>query len=125
MASRQRLTWAQSFAAAIQGIRDVAQRERSFQVHIVATVLVAVTAIWLQVSVLQGAVLILCVGLVLTSELLNTAIENTVDLIAPEPHELARRAKDAAAGACLMASIVAVIIGLMILGPLLFRQITA
>jgi diacylglycerol kinase (ATP) len=60
------------------------------------------------------------IGLVWTSEGLNTAIEAVVDLVSPEYHELAGRAKDLAAGAVFCASIAAAIIGLLIFWPRIF-----
>jgi diacylglycerol kinase (ATP) len=60
---------------------------------------------------------ILCIGSVITAELINTAIESTIDLYTQEQHPLAKKAKDVAAGAVLACAITAAIIGLMIFFP--------
>jgi undecaprenol kinase/diacylglycerol kinase (ATP) len=59
----------------------------------------------------------LAIGLVIVTEILNTAIEHLTDLVSPEFHPLAQKTKDAAAGAVLIASIIAVIIGLLVFLP--------
>jgi diacylglycerol kinase len=60
---------------------------------------------------------LLCIGLVFGAEMMNTAIENVVDLASPELHPLAGKAKDIAAGAVLICTIVSVVIGLLIFVP--------
>jgi diacylglycerol kinase (ATP) len=67
------------------------------------------------------APILLACALVLSVELLNTALEAAVDLVSPEWHPLARAAKDAAAGAVLAASLGALLTGLAVLGPPLLR----
>ena len=62
-------------------------------------------------------------GLVLAAELLNTAIEAVVDLVSPEYHELAEKAKDIAAGAVLLSAILVTIIGAALLAPPLLSLI--
>jgi diacylglycerol kinase (ATP) len=59
----------------------------------------------------------LAVGTVWTAELANTAIEALTDLVSPEYHPLAGKAKDVAAGAVLMAAVAALVVGLLIFGP--------
>jgi diacylglycerol kinase len=89
----------------------------NFRVHLSAAIGVIGLAAWLRVSRWEWVGLILCIGLVLTTELVNTAIETAVDLACPEQHDLARRAKDVAAGAVLIASLTAAIAGTVILLP--------
>ena len=59
----------------------------------------------------------LAIALVLAAECLNTALESLADAVAPDPHPLVARAKDAAAGGVLLAAIGAAVIGLLVLGP--------
>lgn len=62
-------------------------------------------------------------ALVLALELVNSALESTLDLVSPEFHPLVKRAKDAAAGAVLVAALFAVLVGLWVLGPPLWRVV--
>ncbi len=85
--------------------------------HVGAAAAVMLLAALLQLRAGDWALLIGACVLVLSAELLNTAIEKAVDLAMPEQHPLARVAKDAAAGAVLIAAIGAALIGLLVLGP--------
>jgi len=60
---------------------------------------------------------LMCIGMVVGAEMINTAIENVVDLASPDQHPLAGKAKDIAAGAVLICAIISVIIGLLIFVP--------
>jgi diacylglycerol kinase (ATP) len=71
------------------------------------------------------ATLFLAIGLVWTAEFVNTALEALVDLASPEMHPLARVGKDVGAAAVLIAALIAVLIGLFILGPPLFEVLQA
>ena len=68
---------------------------------------------------------LLCCALVLSLELVNTALEALSDLISPEWHPLAKLAKDAAAGAVLVGSVVSVVVGAAVFGPPLYRLLLA
>jgi diacylglycerol kinase len=75
------------------------------------------------ISIAEWMLCLLCFGLVITAEMLNTAIENLVDLASPQKHVLAGKAKDIAAGAVLVAAIVAAIVGLIIFLPKVWNLI--
>ena len=93
------------------------------QFHAGAAAAVMLLAALLRLQAGEWALLIGACVLVLSAELLNTAIEKAVDLSMPEQHPLARIAKDAAAGAVLVAAIGAALIGLLVLGPPLLAWI--
>ncbi len=112
-----------SFAYAFEGIRYVFRTQRNAQIHLVIIVLVLALAAWLEVSLLAVALIILTIGLVVGAEFLNTALEAAVDLASPGQHPLAKIAKDVGAGAVLLLAILAVIIGLVLLGPPLFERL--
>lgn len=114
-----------SFGHALSGVGRTWQRERNFRIHALVAVAVAAMAIGLRISRAECAVLVFAMGLVFTSELLNTAIEALVDLVSPEYHEAARTSKDAAAGAVLLSALTAATIGLLVLGPPLWRWMSA
>ena len=78
---------------------------------------------WLGISRAEWAVLIFTIALVLILEGLNTSIEAAVDLASPERHPLAKASKDLAAGMVLIASMASVGVGLLILGPPLWKKV--
>ncbi|AZB43667.1 diacylglycerol kinase family protein [Bacillus sp. FJAT-42376] len=112
-----------SFAFAWAGIKDVYRRERNFQIHCFAMVLAAAAGFILQITVSEWYLIIGSIGAVLSLELMNTAIERTVDLAVSEYHPLAKAAKDAAAGAVFIAALAALILGLLIFVPKLINFI--
>jgi len=116
------ITLPQSFGYAIRGIWLVAQSERNFQLHLLAIVVVIPLAVFVDCSALDWAILCLAMGLVLVAESLNTAIETVVDLVSPEYHPLAGRAKDIAAGGVLLAAVTAVAVaGWILVIPLYYQ----
>lgn len=112
-----------SFGFAVRGIIMGAWPQRNFRIHLLATVVVSSTAWWLGCNRVEWAILLITMGFVLVSEIMNTAIETVVDLVSPEYHELAGRAKDVAAGAVLLAAVTAVGVACVILAPRLYERI--
>lgn len=112
-----------SFKFAYTGIIKTFKSEQNFKLHIMISVIVILTAVTLGFSALRMTVLLIVIGIVLALELMNTAVEKTVDLITLERHPLAKEAKDAAAGAVLVFSIFAVIIGVLLFIEPLLRSI--
>jgi diacylglycerol kinase len=102
-----------AFYVAGRGCLDAAGH-RNMRVHLLLVIIVNLLAAWLQIPLTHWLILWLCIGLVLSAEMLNTAIELAIDLTCPEEHELARRSKDIAAGAVLTVSMIALGIGLAI-----------
>lgn len=109
-----------SLNCAIEGVLWAARTQRHMLVHLLAAVAVLVGALALRLTLLEFALLALAIILVLFAELMNTALEVVVDLVSPEYHELARRAKDVAAGAVLVASVGATIMGYLALSRFFF-----
>jgi diacylglycerol kinase len=85
---------------------------------------VVVLGLWLRLPADQWAILAATSGLVLVSEITNTVVEGIVDLICPDYHPLAKTVKDAMAGAVVLAAMIAVVVGLLILGPPLWSRLT-
>ncbi len=107
-----------SIPFALNGISSTAKTENNFKIHLVATIGVIVLGIVKNLSKSDWLWIFSAIALVVLTELLNTAIESIVDLVSPSHHPLAGKAKDAAAGAVLVASIYAVIVGYFVfLGP--------
>ena len=112
-----------SFRYAFDGIFHVVRTQRNARIHGAITVMVVALGFWLHLTNLDWAVLILTMTIVWVSEFFNTALEVHVDLTTPEKSASAKIAKDVAAAAVLVASVGAVIIGLIILGPPLFERL--
>lgn len=109
-----------SLNCAIEGILWAVKTQRHMLFHLVAAILALVGALVLHLSLHEFALVALAITLVLFAELVNTAIEVVVDLVSPDAHDLARRAKDVAAGAVLLASTGALILGYLAVSRLLF-----
>ncbi len=112
-----------SFGYAFEGISYVFRTQRNAQIHLLIVVLVLGLAVWLAIPLRDIALIILTIGLVLGAEFFNTALETAVDLTTPGQHPLAKIAKDVSAGAVLLLAILAVIIGLILLGPPLLERL--
>ena len=112
--------WNATFRYAMEGLLYTWRTQRNFRAE-TATGVVAV-ALCLVLRVDPASVL-LCCALVLSLEMVNTAFEAVVDLAAPTYHPLAKIAKDVAAGAVLVASVISALVGLVVLGPPLLRLI--
>lgn len=107
----------QSFRYAFRGIKTVFLSEANMKIHSFITVLVILCGAFFDISLTEWIFCLLCIALVTGAEMINTSIENVVDLASPELHPLAGKAKDIAAGAVLLCAIIAVIIGLLIFVP--------
>ncbi|WP_229263766.1 diacylglycerol kinase family protein [Cohnella cholangitidis] len=110
-----------SFRNSVSGIAEALRSERHMQFHLAATVAVVVLAAWLKVARIDWLWLLAAITGVWVSELINTSIERTIDRISSEPHPLAKTAKDAAAGAVLVAALFAAAVGAIVLGPPLWE----
>lgn len=97
--------------------------QRNMRVHAGASLVALGVSVWLNLNPLEWAVLFLTLGLVWSLEMLNTAIETSLNHLAPEIHPQVKIAKDVAAGAVLAASIAALAVGLCLWGPKLLRWI--
>lgn len=106
-----------SFYYAGAGIRRFLQREHNAWIHLAATMVVVIVAWILKVSGPEAIALTVVTGLVWITEMLNTCLERMADLISKERHPEIKFIKDLAAGAVLVAAVVAVIVGLIIFIP--------
>ena len=104
-----------SFVYAYRGIVSSVRTQRNMRFHVVAAAVVLAVGLILGVSALELAILVIVISVVLVTEMINTALEFVVDLVTREYHPLARLSKDVSAGAVLVASIAAVLVGCLIL----------
>lgn len=102
---------AASFYCAAAGVASCVLRERNFRIHMAAVCYTAALGVWMRLDRVSWALLFLTQALVLAMELVNTAVEAAVDLCCPKKHPLAKRAKDAAAGAVLVSAAFSVAVG--------------
>lgn len=106
-----------SFRHAFDGIKLLVKKERNMRIHLCMCVLVIMCAVIFSLTALEKAVVILLCALVTSAELINTAIENVIDMNTAVFNMYAKRAKDLAAAAVLVLSIASAIIGLIIFVP--------
>lgn len=106
-----------SFVYAFQGLAVLAQTQHNARIHAVATLTVVAAGIMFRISSIEWCLIGLSVVCVWVTEALNTAIELLVDLVSPDLHPLAAKAKDVAAGAVLIAAVGALVIGALVFGP--------
>ncbi len=106
-----------SFKYAIQGIISSIKVERNIKIHFIIALLVILGGIILQISNIEWLICIALIFVVISAELFNTAIEITLDVVMPEKNSKVKKAKDISAGAVLMVSIGAAVIGIMIFVP--------
>lgn len=102
------------FKNAFRGIAYAVMNERNFRVHIVAMLTVVYFAAVFGIEKWQWAVIVLAVATLMAAELINTALEKTVDEISPQKSEFARIVKDCAAAAVLVLAIGAVVLAAVI-----------
>lgn len=108
-----------SFGYAWKGIRSCIGKEQNLSFHFIVAAIVIIAGLFFGISPTEWTIIILCIGLVIAMELLNTAIEKLVDMISPKRHPIAGQIKDIAAGAVLICAVTAAIIGIIIFAPYL------
>ena len=113
--------WIRKFGNAARGIKVAVRGEISFFVHLFATTMVILAAAVLGISLTGWCLLILCIALVLVAEMFNTAIERLSRVLTEEHDPGIRDVLDVGAGAVLLATAGAAVVGLVLLGrPLLY-----
>ena len=109
-----------AFKYAFSGLAYVFRYESHAKLHALAALLVIAAAVYFDVNIFEWLVLLLCIALVLSLEIINSAIEKLTDIAAPEFSENAGRVKDMAAAGVLVASVISAVIGALIFIPKLF-----
>lgn len=111
--------WFKKFGYAFRGIYTSLKEETSLVVHFIIAIIVVVVGIILNkwMSPTDWAILVILIAIIISMELLNTAIENVVDIIMFEYNEKAKKIKDISAAATLILTIAAVVVGLIIFIP--------
>lgn len=110
-----------SFKFAFRGLQVLFREEHNSWIHACATILCIIAGFYLKISLTEWCLLVFAIGLVFISEIINSAIENTVDLFSEQYSKKAEMAKDLAAAGVLIAAIVSVVIGLAIFLPKIYN----
>ena len=105
------------FRYAINGLISAFRTEVNMRVHIIAAVLICIAGFYFNLTSVEWVVIVLCIVLVISFELINTAIEELCNLVHPEQHPIIKKVKDIAAAAVLIAAIGSVVAALIIFLP--------
>ncbi|MFV0392126.1 MAG: diacylglycerol kinase family protein [Paludibacteraceae bacterium] len=106
-----------SFGYAWQGIRSVFTTESNMKIHAGVACLAVCLGFLFKISPLEWIAIVICIGLVFSAEMFNTAFETLTDKVSPKQDETAGRVKDIAAGGVLLAAIISVVVGLIVFLP--------
>ena len=107
----------QSFRFAIKGIKNLIINEHNARIHLTALLVVIGLGLFLKLELMEWVAITIVSGIVMLTELINTAIENLADMVEPKWNEKIGKIKDYSAGAVLVAAIVSVIVGSVIFIP--------
>ena len=110
-----------SFRYALNGLKILIKEEHNARIHLLAACCVSIAGVVFQISAPEWLAIIFCIGWVFALELINSAIENTANVISKEKNETIKKIKDLSAGAVLVAAIASAVIGLIIFLPKVFE----
>ena len=113
-----------SLSYALAGWLYMLRRQKNTRIQAVASILIMIVALWLQISMLELAIIILTITIVWMAEFINAAVEAAINIAAPDIHPMAKVGKDVASAAVLLGVVASVLIGLLILGPPLIQKLT-
>lgn len=110
-----------SFGYAFAGLKHAYQFDQNLRIHLVMALLVILASLFFHVTPFEMGILGVMILLVMVTEMINTAIENMVDLITKEHREEAKIAKDVASGMVLLTAVGSMIVGILIFVPYILR----
>ena len=113
----------QSFRFALNGLRSLLKYEHNSRIHSIAAISVIILGILMKIDLTEWSLLIIVIGMVFITELLNSSLESFADSLKPEWNDLIGKAKDYSAAAVLIAAIISLIVGVIIFVPKLFNLI--
>jgi diacylglycerol kinase len=112
-----------SFKFAFHGLWSLLKNEHNSRIHFLAAIIAIVMGLVLKINFLEWPLLIIVIGIVFLTELLNTSLETLGDLVDPEWNERVRKAKDYAAAAVLISAIISIVVGGLIFIPKILNLI--
>ncbi len=107
----------ESFVNAFHGLRDCILHEKNFKIQSVITILVVIAGFFFKLNQTEWTLILLCIAMVLSFEIINSAIEKLCDLVCPDFNLTIKKVKDMAASAVLLSAIISFIIGCIIFLP--------
>ncbi len=113
----------ESFKYAIEGLLHLIRQEPNIRIHIIAAIAAIICGWYLDINKNEWLVLILCIGIVFTTEIINTAVENLCDYISPAYHHKIKIIKDLAAAAVLISALMSAVIAGCIFVPKLLTML--
>lgn len=112
----------QSLGFAVAGWLYMLRHQKNTRIQAIASIVIVLVALWLGISALECAIMILTITVVWMAEFINAAVEAAVNLSTTDYHPMAKVAKDVASAAVLLGVVASVLIGLLILGPPLLAK---
>jgi diacylglycerol kinase len=106
-----------SFLFALNGLRDAIRHEKNFRIQFVITLLVVGAGFFFSVSAMEWMAILICTAMVLSFEIMNSAIEKLCDFVCPSINPVIKKIKDLSAGAVLLSAIISFIVGCIIFIP--------
>lgn len=106
-----------SFLFALNGLRDAIRHEKNFRIQSAIALLVIISGFFFSISANQWMVILICIAMVLSFEIMNSAIEKLCDFVCPSINPTIKKIKDLSAGAVLLSAIISFIIGCIIFIP--------
>ncbi len=119
----QKINRIQSFQCAFSGIWYTLKTQRNAQIHITIAAIILFLGLIIQLTLFEWAILVLTMGFVVATEMINTVAETAMDFATKDFHPQVKIVKDVAAGAVLVSALTAVVVGLLILGPPLLEWV--
>ncbi|HSV10415.1 MAG TPA: diacylglycerol kinase family protein [Hanamia sp.] len=107
----------ESFVNAFHGLRDCIFHEKNFRIQYVIAILIVITGIFFRLNATEWVLILICFAMVLSFEIINSAIEKLCDLVCPDFNLTIKKVKDMAASAVLLSAIISFIIGCIIFLP--------
>lgn len=117
-------TLVKSFKYSFEGLVHAIRENQNMRIHIAIAVIVIILGLILGVSAFEMGILAVMILLVIMAEMINTALEEMVDLIITEHHRQAKIAKDVASGMVLVAATGSIMVGIFILAPYLLKLLS-
>jgi len=106
-----------SFKYAINGLKILIRNEHNSRIHLVAMIIAIVLGIILKISNIEWIVIVIVIGFVFSTEIINSAIEKLADFVSPDYHETIKKVKDLSAAMVLVCALVSLIVGIIVFIP--------
>lgn len=112
-----------SFGYALNGLKILISEEHNSRIHLIAAITAIILGFLLKISANEWLAVIFAIGMVVSFELINSAIEKLADFVSPDKNEIIKKTKDMAAAAVLVSAIAAGVIGMIVFLPKLIGYV--